>query len=605
MVSIQIVRILVIAPYKGLGELFQFMVQGREDIRLTVKVGNLDYLDKLIEEIIPLNYDVVISRGGTSKRIRKIMELPVVDIPISVYDVLRVIKMAETHKEKFAITGFAPITECAKILCDLLQYRIDIITYNFDNPSEVRPGIEQLKRDGYELIIGDMMGTTIARQLGMNSILITSGEESVRWALNEAIQLMSSFWHVQKQKALFQALLKNGKDDFLIYNSDGSLWYSSSPVAEFPKPLLSIIKKELSLFLKRKPQKLEWHLEHTIYSIDTSHLTYENECYVIVHIKKRPALFNAENKSISIFRKREEPIDTSEYVHDTIFAGTVRATIEQYCKTQDPVLILGETGTGKDKSASLIYENGPMRDNPFYSINCALLNEKQFVSLLANDNSPLNTIRTTLYLKNIHALSKTQFIRLSRYFEHSDLRKRNHLIFSVSLDTDPICDISTITNLLKNSLSCLTLYLPPLREHINDIPAIVALYINYLNMELGKQIIGFDAESLMLLKEYSWPYNINQLCRVIKELAITTEIPYITAAKVESVLKKEKLLTVKDGLLASRGSIPFDLNRTLYEINYDIICTVLADEKMNHSKAALRLGIGRNTLWRILKAHQL
>jgi hypothetical protein len=49
----QIVRILVIAPYKGLGELFQFMVQGREDIRLTVKVGNLDYLDKIIEEIIP------------------------------------------------------------------------------------------------------------------------------------------------------------------------------------------------------------------------------------------------------------------------------------------------------------------------------------------------------------------------------------------------------------------------------------------------------------------------------------------------------------------------------------------------------------------------
>jgi DNA-binding NtrC family response regulator len=323
-----------------------------------------------------------------------------------------------------------------------------------------------------------------------------------------------------------------------------------------------------------------------------------------LHIKKRPALFNADNKSISILSKRGEPVDTPEYVHNTIFAGTARTAIEQYCKTREPVLILGETGTGKDKSASLIYENGPMQDNPFYSIDCALLSEKQFASLLANDNSPLNTVHTTLYLKNMHILSKTQFIRLARYFEHSDLIKRNHLIFSVNPDADSVCDISTIINLLKNSLSCLTLYLPPLREHVNDIPAIAALYINYLNVELGKQIIGFDAGSLMLLQEYSWPCNINQLCRVIKELVITTEIPYITAAKVESVLRKEKLLAVKDGLPASRGSIPFDLNRTLYEINYDIICTVLADEKMNHSRAARRLGIGRNTLWRMLKAHQ-
>lgn len=73
------------------------------------------------------NYDVILSRGGTAKLIRSAVDLPVAEISISGYDILRTIKLAQNYSGKFAIAGFSSITENAHMICDLLQYDIDIL----------------------------------------------------------------------------------------------------------------------------------------------------------------------------------------------------------------------------------------------------------------------------------------------------------------------------------------------------------------------------------------------------------------------------------------------------------------------------------------------
>lgn len=75
------------------------------------------------------NYDVILSRGGTAKLIRSAVDLPVAEISISGYDILRTIKLAQNYSGKFAIAGFSSITENAHMICDLLQYDIDIFTF--------------------------------------------------------------------------------------------------------------------------------------------------------------------------------------------------------------------------------------------------------------------------------------------------------------------------------------------------------------------------------------------------------------------------------------------------------------------------------------------
>ncbi len=78
----------------------------RNDIELTVQTGDLSTGKNIAIELSHNNYDVIISRGGTAELIRSAVEIPVVEVSISVYDVLRAIKLAENYSGKFVIAGF-------------------------------------------------------------------------------------------------------------------------------------------------------------------------------------------------------------------------------------------------------------------------------------------------------------------------------------------------------------------------------------------------------------------------------------------------------------------------------------------------------------------
>ena len=114
-------KILFIAPYPGLVEPINQVVQQTKDIDATVKIGDMKDGALIAKSMMAHHFDVIISRGGTAELIRKAVDLPVIDIPVSVYDIIRSIKMAENYSEDFAIAGYPSITNCARILFDLLQ----------------------------------------------------------------------------------------------------------------------------------------------------------------------------------------------------------------------------------------------------------------------------------------------------------------------------------------------------------------------------------------------------------------------------------------------------------------------------------------------------
>ena len=89
------VKILAIAPYKGMAETLSVLTKGREDIDVTIRTGNLQEGLNIAQSLtVYNNYDVIISRGGTAELIRKELDMLVIDAPLSVYDILRSIKMS-------------------------------------------------------------------------------------------------------------------------------------------------------------------------------------------------------------------------------------------------------------------------------------------------------------------------------------------------------------------------------------------------------------------------------------------------------------------------------------------------------------------------------
>ena len=148
-------------------------------------------------------------------------------------------------------------------------------------------------------------------------------------------------------------------------------------------------------------------------------------------------------------------------------------------------------------------------------------------------------------------------------------------------------------------LGCLVLYLPPMRQYAAQIPAAANMCLSNLNIELAKQLLGLEPGSVQLLRDFDWPGNHAQFQRILRELAIMTDGPYITQADTARILQREHTAISTDHEAENVG-LTLNLEGTLEQINREIIKRVLEEENGNQSRTARRLGISRTTLWRML-----
>ena len=144
------IRLLGIAPYENMKFLMQEQAKEYPDIELTVFVGDLQQGVELARRNFYNDYDVIISRGGTATKLRERLDLPVVEVPILPYDIMRAMKLAENVSSHYAIVGFPNVTASAQILCQLMQHRIDI--YTVQDADQVESVLKSIQRSGTRAI---------------------------------------------------------------------------------------------------------------------------------------------------------------------------------------------------------------------------------------------------------------------------------------------------------------------------------------------------------------------------------------------------------------------------------------------------------------------
>ena len=591
------VKILAVTPYEGMREIMLDAASQRNDIDLAVFVGDLTTGVNIAKEAVSkADYDIIISRGGTAEMISKTIDIPLLEVPISIGDILQAIKLAQNYHEKFAIVGFSGITNYANLICSLLQYEINV--YTIHHVDEVPVLLERLKQEGYTMVLCDMIASTVARQIGLNAVLIMSGSESIENVFNQAVKVCHIYSEVKNKAMLFESALKHNLLDIIIYKESGEMLFSSLENNKKNKPIFSLLKSSFHHFLNNDTYCIRKQMDGKIISVNVKKATVCKEATVMVYLKMTEKMPAFEYGGMRFWNKNEyESEQFSDYNITINSIGNTRTVIEQYSLSSLPVMITGETGTGKDAAASFLYVNGPYQSSPCCVIDCGIISEKHWNSLLKKPLSSFNDIDSTIYFKNVGKLTDTQFNALCQLIECSNLSKRNRIIFSFVTNGEQN-EQNKIYNYLTNTVSCLVLNLLPLRLRTKDLPGLSALYINQLNFQLGKQIIGFEPDALSLIQNYYWPQNLYQFKRILKELVIITDNFYITKENVASCLKKEEEVL---GLSSVPPKYNLNINQSLDKINYDIIRAVLSEEKNNQKKAAQRLGISRSTIWRILK----
>ncbi|MGM9546720.1 MAG: PrpR N-terminal domain-containing protein [Oscillospiraceae bacterium] len=586
-------RFLCIAPYEGMYHLMTNIAAQRGDVELIIQTGNLD--DGLKTALNNRRgIDAVISRGGTADTLRGHMDIPICDIVPSAYDILRTIRLAQGMDESFAIVGYPSITHSAEKLCEIMQFSIPTVTIR--SPQECCEKLAALRDGGTRIIVGDMIAATSAHEYGMHGLLIVSGIESIESAINAAKDICLRYQALDRRASLLCDLLVSDERDFAVYSPDGrEVFTTLDPV---PPELAGAMRQHVSHVLARSSVKLSRRLENEMFTVRGRLLVSGGEEYAVFSISRAPALFSSRQaiRFCDLSSGADGTLNSNPleyYLGSNAAAERLRAICEQYASLDAPVLIEGDYGTGKDRFAQYIHSRSRLRHSPLVLVDIGRLTDRDWETLLEDDRSPLADTGSTIYLRHLDTVSRDFAPRLLDYLEGSHTLSANRFLVSYSGDAgryshDPIYAY------LSETVHALRLRLPPLSRRRDDIPTLVTLYINATNVRFGTRVIGLTREAMLLLQNFPWPRNIDQLVKCVQELVVNADSSYISEAQVRAVLDREKAPP-------SAAAEGINLNRPLAEITREVVLRVYELEGQNQTKTAQHLDISRSTLWRMLK----
>ena len=258
------------------------------------------------------------------------------------------------------------------------------------------------------------------------------------------------------------------------------------------------------------------------------------------------------------------------------------ATIGKIVDRDANVLLLGESGSGKDHLAEAIHACGSRRDAPFVPIDCASIPPDLFESELFGYEKGTFTEATarkigrleaagrgTVYFDEIAALTPALQAKLLRAIQDrrfTRLGGSQPVNFAARVISSSSSDASTLRRDLFYRINVVTLYVPPLRERLEDLDALVRGF-------LARRKRGVREDALAMLRHYHWPGNVRELRNVIERAVLIEEGDFVTPGSLPPL--DGDLIAV-----AARGEW------TLEELESRYIREILRQTRSNYSKAA-------------------
>jgi transcriptional regulator with PAS, ATPase and Fis domain len=302
----------------------------------------------------------------------------------------------------------------------------------------------------------------------------------------------------------------------------------------------------------------------------------------------------------------------------------------KYAQTNFPVLILGETGTGKELLAHSIHAASPRARGPLIAVNCAAIPETLLESeLFGYEEGTFTGARHgghvgkfeladggTIFLDEIGTLSLPLQAKLLRVIESREIQKLGQsrlitsdfrLIAATNVDLWQCVDKGTFRLDLLYRLCTLLLRVPPLRERKGDIPLLVRQQLAALETSGECGELNVNPEIMAMLENHPWPGNVRELYSFISAAAISldersedTIMPRHLPANVRGICE---FFNKVDATLSPGPSRRVSLRQARSSSEWEIILAAVRETGGNKSRAASLLGISRNELYRKLRKH--
>ncbi|MBN1590384.1 MAG: sigma-54-dependent Fis family transcriptional regulator [Pirellulales bacterium] len=335
------------------------------------------------------------------------------------------------------------------------------------------------------------------------------------------------------------------------------------------------------------------------------------------------------------------PPPTPELIGSGPAMQEVYRLIRQVARSNASVLLLGETGTGKELVASAIHRLSPRGSGPFIRVNCGALAENLLESELfghvrgaftgAVDNrigrfeaahtgtvflDEVNSMTPKLQVKLLRVLQEREFERVG---DTQTIRVDTRVIAASNCDLVDEIVVGRFREDLYYRLNVVTVYVPPLRERREDISALVAHFMRLYNEQNNRHVPHITRDAMSALEAYGWPGNVRELQNYIERAIVLAPADELSrdllpgavlgkrSPRIGRAVDFETVVgTLVEQGLAEAGPQPEDVYaRIVNRVECELITQVMAQCENVQIKAAAMLGMNRNTLHKKLKQHGL
>ncbi|TCO76879.1 sigma 54-interacting transcriptional regulator [Marinisporobacter balticus] len=629
-------EVVLIAPYEKMYQLSVDLISQHDYKNIEVVRGDLQEGVRAAYKAVDCGAKVVISRGGTFTLIKDVLNVPVVEIQTSAYDVIANIKHIVGQNEPLAIIGHNNIIYGYDLIKEIVKKvkKVDI-----ERGESVAQKIKGCVAEGVHVFIGDAVVNNICKELGYTCYMLESGQDAIRSAIEEANRiLMVSKYEIERSKR-YMALIDYVHDGVIATDEKNRILLFNSVAQE----ILGILKEYA---IGRKIQEFTQIgsvLEEILQSktlIDEVRKLGDTQ----VTISNIPIMVNDENKgSVTVFQditklqnlEKEVRIKMVEkgFVAKHTFSSIIHKSNEmEHCITvakkfsryDSSVLIEGSSGVGKELFAQSIHNESRRRTGPFVAINCAALPrsiieselfgyvEGAFTGSKKKGKAGVFELahKGIIFLDEISELPIDVQGRLLRVIQEREIMRLGdnkvipldvRIVCATNRNLKEMVKQGTFRRDLLYRINTLSFYIPPLSQRKDDIDVMVLHFLKRYCNKYSKKIDGFTKSAMDYLMIYDYEGNIRELQGMIERAVIICEDTMIKKYDLENnvnyKIKKQEQIVPQDCML---GEIAQDLP-SLKDIEKRYISCIYNMNQKSTSKTCEILKIDRTTLWRKMK----
>ena len=535
------IRLLVIVPYPELKEIVDYVLAHhpeRERLDADVQVMTVeDTPDVPADE-----YDAIIARGySAQKTIARYKNIPTICLDISGYDMLRAVIECQKlfHPGKIAICGFESRLFEAEEICRMVGVNAAVFAPVLHD--DLEKTMERILASGCDAVVGGYSACILAEHRGIPSVVIKTGQDTVARAVDEAVRTVDRIRGERVISQMYKTIIYSSEDGLLYVDRNGVIRVRNRVVRQMNgdvSPCGLEAEDRSSPSLCGFETVMTGGLEQSgrILTIPGTKTRVSVSCRPVIANKEisgavicLPDITLIQNLESQIRRKLSERGLKARYTFDDILheSGT-RETIEtarRYAATDSNVIIVGETGTGKELFAQSIHNSSRRKNGPFVAINCAALPENLLESELFGyvEGAFTGTSRGgkmglfeqahggTLFLDEVEEISLSTQSKLLRTLQEKQVRRIGdnkvididvRILSATNKSITRLSEEGGFRKDLMYRLDVLRLFLPPLRQRERDVEFLFCHLLGKLCQDMGVKAPVTEPEALELLYQY-------------------------------------------------------------------------------------------------------